>query len=717
MASTLTIAGSTVTRGPGNARVILNRLTLSLDRPDELEFTEIGATLPGAYHPEQAVTLTDGATTVFTGWIFSRHADAFGTGSGRVGYRCLGLSYGAALLAVTAADGTGLMQFNLQTTDPNYIATEAGLSVGTIISQVIAQHSSQLAGIGVTTDATTTSQLAALTVVPPDPVYISGNSLWTQLQQFLQQWYASRYALRIEPSGLVRCWDTYSLTTETITLDSDPAILASVAEDTAECYTQVILRGRDWVEPAMLSLHDGTLIGEQVGGAGPGWTAAQQAAWNWAAFAYPQNGYDKGAITALTSTVVTVQSDDATVTWAANYWPPILGTIMMINPIVTGLGGFQEVRHITANSALSAGGTSTITLDSPLNNSGYTRYQIVGFPVGLSQVWRKYIIKNTYVADHLVEQFNYGVPFQIGMGSTSLVTTPVAAVEFTQAGITQITQVPLQVVPFDGTNPGYILMNNPVVQFTSSQAQLNAGGSSVVAPTDVIVMVPYSRGALTVQSPAGGGYSGTAFTAFGVRRTLYRDYPNWLSALLSSNMQALADNILQTVSNATREGSVTYFDKYTNALPSGSWPIAINIAKATGTTGYEAMAAPVRTVTLEWPQDGAAIWVTHLSFSTKRQLYSGDRLYIHPMFGQAGFGQQIEESVGGNGPTFGGVAGQDLGLGGLVAGAAGQVAGLSSAATGAAAEASSGMTSLALGLTGQALVNGTPPAAKDADDQ
>jgi hypothetical protein len=478
-------------------------------------------------------------------------------------------------------------------------------------------------------------------------VYVTGNSLWVQLLQFLMQWYGSRYALRIEPSGLVRCWDTFSLTAETITLDTDPAILTSMCEDTSECYTQTILRGRDDVEPAMLSLHDATLIGEQVGGSGPGWTAAQQASWTMNEFTYPKNGYDQGAITALTSTVVTVQSDDAAIHWVTNYWNGIMGTIAVINPIITGLGGFQEVRHIIACSALTAGGTATITVDRPFTATGYTRYQIVGYPKGLSQVWRKYIIANTYVAEHLVQQFNFGVAFQVGMGDTSLVTTPIAAIKFTSAGITEIIQVPLQIVPFDGTNPGYILMNNPVVQYTSTPAQLAAGGASVVAPSDVIAMVPYSRGALTVQSPSGGGYAGTANSLFGVQRTLYRDYPNWIDAGNTTNMQTLADNIAVTVNNAIQEGSVAYLDKYTAALPSGSWPIALNIAKATGTTGYESMAAPVRSVELVWPQDGAAIWVTHLSFSTRRQMYSGDRLYVHPMYAASGFGEQMGGAIGG----------------------------------------------------------------------
>lgn len=657
MSSTLTIAGNTITPGPGTP-VVLDRLTLSMDRPDELEFHEVCVSLPGSYHPEQAVVLKDGTTVLFQGWIYSRHPDGYGTGPGRIGYRCLGLSYGAALIAVTAADGTGTMAFNLPVTDPNYVATEAGLSVGTIITQVLNQHSSQLSAMGITTDSTTTSQLNALTVVSPDPIYISGNSLWTQLQQFLMQWYGSRYALYVTPAGLVRCYDTYSLAAETITLNSDPAILSGMTEDTSECYTQVVLRGRAWIEPAFFSLHDGTLIGEATSGGG--WTSTDQANWTWADFAYPQGGYDQGAITALTSTVVTVQSDYASENWPTNYWSGIQGQIGVINPIINAqMGGFQENRHITACSALTAGGTATITLDSALNNSGYTRYQIVGQPGGLNYVWRKYLLSNTYVAEHLVEMFNHSVPFSIGMSNVSQVTTPIGVIKYTEAGITTWVQARFEVVPYDGTTPGYILFYNPVVQYTSTQAQLNAGGSAVVAPEDVIVMVPYSRGTLEVTSPSGGGYSGTAYSDFGVQRTLYRDYANWLDAGNNSNMQTLADNVLQTVCNAVREGHLIYHGKYTAALPTGSWPIALNVAIASGTTGYESMAAPVRTVTLTWPQEGGASWITGLSFSTRRQMYSGDRLYVHPMYGDTGFGEQLETPIGPGAPHVEGWQGAD----------------------------------------------------------
>src|SRR5436305_1253260 len=108
MGSILTIGGSTVNRVASH--VIINRLTHSLDAPDTLEFTELNASLPGTYHPEQAVTLDVDGTREFTGWIVSRDIAGIGEDCPRVGYRCLDLRYGAMLTEITASDGTSTMR-------------------------------------------------------------------------------------------------------------------------------------------------------------------------------------------------------------------------------------------------------------------------------------------------------------------------------------------------------------------------------------------------------------------------------------------------------------------------------------------------------------------------------------------------------------------------------------------------------------------------------
>jgi hypothetical protein len=659
MSSVLKIGGTTITRS--TAHVILNRLTFSLDRPDELEFTELSAVLPGTFTPEQTVSLTINGTPAFTGWIFSRSPSGMGSGPITIGYRALGLRYGAQLIAITAADGTGSMVFNLPSTDPNYSANFAGQSIGAILTTVFNQHATQLTSYGIT--SFNVGDLAALTVVPPDPTYFQGNMLWSQVDQLLQQWYGSRYASYITPAGVIRVFDTTALTAETFTLDSDPVILTAISEDTSECYTQVCLRGRDNVEPAYLSLHDGTLA--------EGWTGGQQSSWTQNQFLYPVGAYDIGSITAVTASTATVKSDNAALTWGVNFWSGILAQIAVINPITTTITGF-EYRHVTANTALSAGGTSVITFDRPLVNSGYTRYQLRGEPGGESVVWRKYTIPNTYVAQHLVQQFNFAVPWMPAQNVVAQTNFPTSVVTYTSAGLTTQFPMTFEVIPYDGVNNGYILFYQPVVFANNSQSALNAGGSSVTAPVDVQVLLAYSRGTLQAIEPLSGGsptYSGTAYTLYGIQRTLYRDYPSWIDAGNLTMMQTLASNILATVSNVVVEGSLTYFGQYTTVfITSGTvplFPISINIAKATGTTGYEAIAAPCRTLTLEWPQSGATPWITRFQFSTRRQQYSGDRLYVHPNYSE-GPGWFGSSSIAG-GIAYGGQGGFDQSIAGTIA--------------------------------------------------
>jgi hypothetical protein len=434
--------------------------------------------------------------------------------------------------------------------------------------------------------------------------------------------------------------NTTTLSAATLILDTDPILLDSLSEDTSECFTQVTLRGAADVQPYYASLLETTLVDPNTG--------ANETAWNIYKFLYPPNAFSTGTISAQTSTTVTISSDSATESWGVNYWNGIQAQIAVINPAITGIADLTgaEWKTITSNTALGAGGSSTITVDSPFSNTGYTRYAIRGQPAGSSDVYRKYTFKNRYVAQHLVKKFQHSVPWSPSQGALQQTLFPQAVICSIPSLASSTVQWPLdfEVIPYDGTTDGYIRFYEPVVDVVGGNGgqvgqPLIAGGSAVTKPADIIVVVPYSRGALSAVQPLSGGtptYSGTAYTRFGIQRTLNRDYPDWLDRGNLPAMQTLANEILATVSNVVQEGSITYLGKYGTALVGGSWPFAVNIAKAGGTTTFESMAAPVRTAVLEWPQEGAVPWITRLQFSTKRQQYSGDRLYMHPMYNYQG---------------------------------------------------------------------------------
>jgi hypothetical protein len=143
-------------------------------------------------------------------------------------------------------------------------------------------------------------------------------------------------------------------------------------------------------------------------------------------------------------------------------------------------------------------------------------------------------------------------------------------------------------------------------------------------------MVFYSIGALTTSAPA-SGYQGTAYTADGIARTKYIDVPSWVYAAGVGNLTALAQMLLDSMKDTVYSGSVVYRGTLASALLPGA---ALSIAAPSGapwTSPLAAMAAPVRGVSIEWPEGGPSTTTT-LRFSTRRQPATGDRLYVPPAF-------------------------------------------------------------------------------------
>jgi hypothetical protein len=632
MASVLNIAGSDIDRADNSVRCVLNALTVSVDSPDVLEFGQVGVTMPGTWQPGQAVTLTIDGTLRFTGEIVTREPIRSDAAGWTVGYRALGLAWLANRIPITnAQDGTGVIRYNLPVTDDDYIAANAGLDVGTILHNVFTDHSTALTAVGIT--GFTSGDLTGLTIVPNEPVTFSGQRFWNSVVDFATQWYP-QLAPYIEPGGTIRVRDTTAFSATTVTLDDDtnPWSLDSISEDTSECATRVVLRGGDEVEGAQVSLAEATLS--------EAFSSGDKSSWNWYQFTQPLNSVDDGSINSLTSTTVTLHSSDTSRTWATNYWNGIDAWIQLVDPTSSTIS-FSETRKITACGSLSAGGTCTITLDRAISGSSYTKYHIVGDPQGINDTWRLYDIVPTYVADHLVKKFNSPQPWR-SYSSVVQTSYPAATVCWSATGSKPYLEFPatFEILPASGQ----IRFTVPVVRIFGTLANLEAGGASTDGiPTDIKVFLAYSRGTLTATYPPDSGgpvYDGLAHDLYTLERTVYRDYPQWLNAGDQSSYDALAEQVWRTTSAPVIEGTLNYEGKYSAALAIG---MSVNIAGNGYTTGYESIAAAVRTVRLTWPQGSAAApWKTELQFSTRRQPYSGDKLYEHPMFASEGVGASWE---------------------------------------------------------------------------
>ena len=614
MAAILTIAGQTIDRV--STRTTLNRLRVGLDSPDELEWTQSRAPLVPAWTTGQSVALELDGSLVFSGVIVSIHPgrDTI-TGGIVVGYRALGYKYLANTIPITNPnDLSGRIVFNLPSDDPNYVADQSGLSVGEMLSELFTGNAAALTGVGIT--GFNATDLQALTVVPPVPVVLQGSKFWNAVEDLINRW-CNQYVAAIPANGTIRVFDSTALPSFTLTLDEDPIDIENISRDTTDCATRVIVRGTAEVEPAYLSLSDGTLA--------PAFSATEIANWNYYDFSEPQGAVDDGVVTALASTQATIQSNDSSTTWGVNYWSNIDAWIFLINPVATGIAQIES-RRVTANTALTAGSTSTLTFDRPLVNGGYTKYHIVGQPAGESQTWRLYNIVNTYIAQHLVNKFPAPVPWRAGE-SIVLTNYPASSICYSPSGQPPYLQAPATFEVMIAT--GQIQFSEPVVRIFGTLANLELGGSNTDGiPNDILILVPYSRGALSTQAPA-TGYSGTAYTVDGIERTLYVDVPTWINPDDQSSMTALAEATLATVQDAVVEGSILYDGKYSQALTVGQ---AVSIAGNGYTTGWENLKAPIRGCELVWPRGGATSWATRLEFSTRRRPFIGDRLYIHPAF-------------------------------------------------------------------------------------
>jgi hypothetical protein len=668
MATTVTIGGSLLDLSL--YRWAFGALEKSLDETDTFDFSEYGMPPIPTWQMGQAVEVTvDGETKpTFRGRIVSigRRIDANGW---NFAYRCLGLKYLVNRIAVTSNTFTGSIIYNRSKTDTFYNLFESGLTLGQMLTLVLDLHRDQLWSMGVGTPITPAPSTGAtyvpadltatpFSIVPKEPVAFAGPHLFNTIDMVLQHW-AGNVACYPEyyvPTSdwRIRFVDTTAMpTTVTITLDDPVNFLGweppSVTSDIAECYTRVAVRsGQGQIEPAFLSLKDGTLA--------PAWTAGEQTDWNWSAYANPSDAVDSGTISTLTSVTANCVSSDKNETWVLNQWSNQKATVFLINPAATGIN-IVETRIVSSNSAKAAGATGTLdwSLDRALDAAGYTLYHIVGAPGGTaSDVYRLFDVIPPAVRDHMTTYFPFPINWAIN-GTIIGVVSPVGAIFWNTTGYPPDAMMPA-FFEIDRAN-GQIRFTEPTIKAINKQSDLDTGGSAVKQLDDLVVVIPFSKGPLQSPCPsdAYGGvpvYSGTAYTDCNIAETYYEDIDTWIDPRDTSSMHDLACMRLATMNNVNWDGSVLYHGRYNAALTMG---LAINFTGNGYTTGLESINCPIRKVRLVWPPPGEPDkWTTVLSFNNRRRLATGEANFIHPAFLGGGFGMPTEDvfSTGGFAPSM-----------------------------------------------------------------
>lgn len=581
-------------------------------------------------------------------------------------------------VGLTALDGSGTASFNLSPDDPLALYATSGLTVGDILKALLEQTDNatalDAAGIGnyvslspPALPAATLADLAAMTVVPNGGVQLRGESLLNTLEQWAIRWHP-QYCSWIDPAdGTIRYQSIFALTPQAVALPGADGSGADVdwpnlVVDISDCYTAWQITGLD-IQSTTLRTVDGTLWGKGAGPGGSpksGWTAAQETAWTIADFISPKNASDYGALSSVTSASATVTSDQATTHWAANFWngTDVQGWVWLQDLSASGIDIYEN-RQITSCTALTAGGSATITWDSsvPLNSTAYTRYAIKGNATPQSLVGREFYVRepatgatgrDTFVGSHLVVRNSKGMP--VANNSRVInVFYAYAFVQWSRDGAYPYFELPLnvQINPLHGS----IILTEPAVLKSAALA----GASSVLAnryPTtfaeglyyNVECVVAYNRGALSARAPS-SGFSGTAFTTYGLERVFPHriDTFNWLGD--QPSLVLLAEEHLKTVQDATVIGTLNFYELPTfDVFRPG---FCLNVSVSGSSTPLDGLDLPVRAATIRWHDSpDPVLYSASLRFNNRHRPFEGDSLYIHPALGRNTFGMP-------NGNVFG----------------------------------------------------------------
>ena len=614
----LTIGGGAVTLT--TARIVIDRLTQTMDGVDVLEFHEFGSgPVPGqTLHDEVEFTL-DG-TLRFHGEIAQCRTE-FGENGYVHAYVCLGYEYIANRIPITnPATGDGTYLFNLPSTDPDYLASYSGLTLEAILTAVIEDHYTELDAIGVgpfTVGGEVTGNFAtaltALDFTPSGAITVSGERLWQTLQGLLDQ-FAPQYRLHINPDGSMQLYDTTNLDPVTLSSPDDWVEPPALSRDVSECATAVLIRGGPKADAAKLSTADGTLTED--------WTGGEEAAWTWADFTAPQDGRSVGAVTAATSTTVTVDPTDNARTWSSNAWGPAdrRGWVVLYDGALAGVERWCA-RAVASNTALVAAGTSVLTLEVALDSTGWTTYDLVGLAQGRTHVWRRYTPTDAAIQLQLLKRFPQAMPFRFEDG-VQMTTSPMGEIHWTASSLDYAQATPIEVDPGTGT----IWWSRPTPAANNSLDTLITGGGSVAPPDDVVAWVPLRKGRLEARYPA-SGHAGTAYDDANLEHELVIDLPAWNDPGAQTAFEAYAEQLHAAVKDVVIEGQVVVHGLGANLALGLCLNLAAKEGSATVTTGLEAADLPVRSITIVWPQSGADVIQTLYEVSNRRRPLSGDRLF------------------------------------------------------------------------------------------
>jgi len=493
-------------------------------------------------------------------------------------------------------------------------------------------------------------------IIPPFPISFSGERLLQAIEGVLKNTHPN-YWVHIDPAGNFRFFDQRVFTANTVTLNnvSDPRwTMPQLTRDHSDCYSQLIVRGGLDVTGATLGLVNGGLAEDFAGwytaeGAHITTNAEAKAAWSPSMFQQLslQGGQDQGTCVCTSTVTVQITSSNTKLTFAADQLDQTdTGQHAQITVFLEAIANVQQsfTARVIGNTAMTAGGTSTLTLDRTLPATTYTNYYLYALSTGGNVVWRRYSVTNAAVAAAMQQFFPYPFAFRNSNGTAAALTTAPVCVVFD--GLYQAS-VGVSVDPSSGTIT------------TVSPTSLLFGGGTVTPPTDVQVFLPVANGSLSVSSPAGG----TLLTVEGISRVKTITVREWTDYGQSAYMQVYCDEIFGAMNDVIVEGDARYLGLPTTYLSPGQ---AVSITGSSFTTGWESLALPVASVEVEFrPAEGGTTYETTLGLSNRKQRYSSQMFLRPPARGQAFGTQNVQDAETINRASFRVERGAARDLGGI----------------------------------------------------
>jgi hypothetical protein len=326
---------------------------------------------------------------------------------------------------------------------------------------------------------------------------------------------------------------------------------------------------------------------------------------------------------------VTLFPASSSKTWPANYWDQSATgkqAIICLHSAVNSGITLSVTRKIVANTALSAGGSCTVTFDRAIPNTQYDSYVIRGLSNSGAITWRRYKPSDPVLAARLRPRASFPSPLTNANGNSAQSTsTPLCEIDWSSSGSAPYYTATMG-ISVDSVD-GWVDVEKPVVMVYGTQASSYSDG----VPANVRMFLPTRTDSLQVQAPADVAgapqYSGSLYSIEGISRTYTVTVPQWRDPGNSGNIQAYAQSLLDAMSNTIIEATIPFAKLDTRWLTPGQ---AIQLTGGTYTTGYEAVKVPVVECQIEFSQPGRGCrYRTTIRASNRRGAYTA-AIYERP---------------------------------------------------------------------------------------